>query len=109
MRSRSSAWAASATSACSHDSSSGLKARFWSIEATARTPVTRSSAIIGIQAPLFAAIRSTSRGLVSGELATSNTVTGAASNTALAIPDGSLRRSTFSSSHQVALRPSTSA
>ena len=53
------------------------------------TPITTPSATIGTQAPLCAPTIVASRGLTSAEPATSYTVTGAASKTALAIPDGS--------------------
>ena len=78
-----------------------------SVAATASTPITRSSAIIGIHAPLCAPTCSTRRWLTSVELPTSYTVTGAASNTALAIPEGSLRRSMPGRAHHPPARRST--
>ena len=65
-----------------------MKARFASVAATESTPSTRSSAIIGIQQPLSAPTRSATGRLTSGELEMSKTLTGAASKTALAIPEG---------------------
>ena len=86
-----------------------MNARLSVVVATTSTPTTRSSAIIGTQQPLWAPTSRARRSETSDELATSNTVTGAASNTALAIPEGSLRRSTSTSLHQSAGSPSFSA
>jgi hypothetical protein len=57
---------------------------------------------------LFTRARSTSRRLTIGDALASKTASGAASNTALAVPEGSLRRSMRTSS-QVVSTPSTRA
>ena len=99
-RSRSSAIAASATSSRASAISSRLNARGVVVVATLRTPITVSSTTSGTSSALRAPpIRSARRRLVAGEDATSKRLTGAASKTALAMPEGSPSRSMTTSSH----------
>ena len=108
-RVRSSASAASAASDCISVTSSLENARFADVGAATSTPMIRSSTISGTKAPLLAPTASTSRGLTRGEAEQSKTTTGAAWKYALAIPEGSLRRSIRMSRHQVTSAPASRA
>ncbi len=92
---------------CSRPSSSDVNPRCFETEPATRTAVTRSSRRMGMNATLFAPSASTSRLLTIFEAAASYTANGAASNAAVATPDGSFSRSRRTPENQSRSRPFT--